>query len=161
MINTSIGNKQVQAHQCVLIGSCLTSTCTGNCQWWSTPCIRSVTWWASRLIWGTPFQGCAQAIHLHCKWLQSTPATTQRIAVEDLSSFHPTSHLACHQVQTLQAFIPMADAIHVKPALHNKHQQPIPGLFNTALINDETGMGLGINSESECLCLCATHSYSE
>ena len=63
--------------------------------------------------------------------------------------------------EPLSGTCPTADAIHVKPASHDKHQRLIPGCFDTALIDDGTGMGLGINGESECLYLCATHSYSE
>ena len=44
-----------------------------------------------------------------------------------------------------------ADSIHVKPARHDKHQRPIPGRFDTALINDGTGTGHGIQGESELL----------
>ncbi|KAF8273214.1 hypothetical protein EI94DRAFT_1769482 [Lactarius quietus] len=37
-----------------------------------------------------------------------------------------------------------ADSIHVKLARHDKHKHLIQGHFNTALINDRTGMELGI-----------------
>ncbi|KAN0139632.1 hypothetical protein V8E53_002294 [Lactarius tabidus] len=39
---------------------------------------------------------------------------------------------------------PTADSIHVKPARCNKHKRPIPGRFDTALINDGTGTENGI-----------------
>ena len=47
-----------------------------------------------------------------------------------------------------------ADSIHVKPAYHDKRQRPIPGHFDTALINDGTGIGHGIKGESELLLKC-------
>ena len=53
---------------------------------------------------------------------------------------------------------PTADMIHVKPASYDKRQRPIPGRFDTALINDGTGTGLGIKGESECPYSCVTHS---
>ena len=56
---------------------------------------------------------------------------------------------------------PTADMIHVKPAKHDKRQRPIPGRFDTALINDGTGTELGIKGESECHYSCAAHSDSE
>ncbi|KAF8267553.1 hypothetical protein EI94DRAFT_1786387 [Lactarius quietus] len=37
-----------------------------------------------------------------------------------------------------------ADSIHVWPARHDKHRRPIPGQFDTALINDGTGTEHGI-----------------
>jgi hypothetical protein len=45
---------------------------------------------------------------------------------------------------------PTADSIHVKPARCDKHKRPIPGRFDTALINDGTGTENGIKGESEC-----------
>ena len=62
---------------------------------------------------------------------------------------------------TLTGTRPTADIIYVKPATHDKRQRPIPGRFDTALINDGTGTGLGIKGESEFLYSCATHSDSE
>ncbi|KAF8267377.1 hypothetical protein EI94DRAFT_1786482, partial [Lactarius quietus] len=37
-----------------------------------------------------------------------------------------------------------ADAIHARPTRNGKHNQPIPGRFDTALINDGTGKGHGV-----------------
>jgi hypothetical protein len=51
-----------------------------------------------------------------------------------------------------------ADSIHVQPARHDKRQRPIPGRFDTALINDGTGVEYGIKGESECYYSSATHS---
>ena len=45
-----------------------------------------------------------------------------------------------------------SDSIHVQPERRDKHGRPIPGRFDTALINDGTGTAHGINGESETLC---------
>ena len=54
-----------------------------------------------------------------------------------------------------------ADSIHVQPARLDRRQRPIPGRFDTALINDGTGTEYGIKGESECYYSSAIHSYSQ
>ena len=54
----------------------------------------------------------------------------------------------------------VSDSIHVQPARHDKHQQLIPGRFDTALINDGTGAENGIKGGSGFLYSWTTLSDS-
>ena len=54
-----------------------------------------------------------------------------------------------------------ADSIHVQPARNDQRQRPIPGRFDTALINDGAGTEYGIKGESESYHSSAPRSDSQ